>query len=187
MFNDLRGGAQVRPRRRWRFDRWLAAVAPIALLTAGLLAGCGGSSGDDAGASGGTGGGASSSASGDRAVRFAECMRENGVPDFPDPVDGSITMRSMPADSATMQAAQEACQKFAPQGRATQRMQEQIIAFSQCMRENGVPDFPDPEGPGRLLVPRTIDVQSPQFERARQACQGELRGSGWGEGGGVGG
>jgi hypothetical protein len=99
----------MRPRRR-RFDRWLAGVATIALLAAGLLAGCGGSSGEDADASGGTG---------DRAVRFAECMREHGVP-----------------------------------------------------------DFPDPEGPGRLLVPRTIDVQSPQFEQARQACQGELRGSG---------
>ena len=168
----------MRPRRRWRFDRWLAAVATIALLTAGLLAGCGGSSGDDADASGGTG---------DRAVRFAECMREHGVPDFPDPVDGRITLRSG-GDPAAMQAAQEACQELAPGGgRTTPQMQGQIIAFSQCMREHGVPDFPDPEGPGRLLIPRTIDVESPQFEQARQACQGKLRGSGWGEGGGVGG
>jgi hypothetical protein len=167
----------VRSRRRWRFDRWLAAIATIALLTAGLLAGCGGSSGSSAG----------SSASGDRAVRFAECMRENGVPDFPDPVDGRITMRSG-GDPATLQVAQEACQKFAPGGgRTTAQMQEQIIAFSQCMRDNGVPDFPDPEGPGRLLIPRTIDVESPQFEQARQDCQDKLRGSGWGEGGGVGG
>jgi hypothetical protein len=162
----------VRPRRRWR----LATVAAIALLTAGLLAGCGGSSGDSAG----------SSASGDRAVRFAACMREHGVPDFPDPVDGRITMRSG-GDPAAMQAAQAACQKLAPGGRTTAQMQEQIIAFSQCMRDHAVPDFPDPEGPGRLLIPRTIDTQSPQFEQARQACQGKLRGSGWGEGGGVGG
>jgi hypothetical protein len=160
---------QVKPRRR---RRWLAAVA---LLTAGLLEGCGGSPGS-----------ISSSASGDRAFRFAECMRDNGVPDFPDPVDGRITLRSA-GDPAAMQPAQEACQDLAPQGRANPRMQEQIIAFSQCMRDNGVPDFPDPEGPGRLLIPRTIDTQSPQFERARQACQGKLRGSGWGEGGGVGG
>lgn len=163
----------MRPRRR----RWLAAVA---LLTAGLLAGCGGSSGDDAGASRG-------SASGDSAVRFAECMRENGVPDFPDPVDGRITMSSAQAGSAAMRAAQEACQELAPHGRANPRMQEQLLAFCQCMRDNGVPDFPDPEGPGRLLVPRTIDTQSPQFEQARQACQDTLRGSGWGDGGGVGG
>ncbi len=159
------------PRRRWRF-------ATLALLTPVLLAGCGSSSDGSAG----------SSASGDRAVRFAECMRENGVPDFPDPVDGTITMRSS-GDPAAMQAAQQTCRKLAPQGggRATQRMQEQILAFSQCMRDNGVPDFPDPEGPGRLLIPRTIDTQSPQFEQARQACQSKLRGSGWGEGGGVGG
>lgn len=160
-------------RRRWRFD---GRLVTIVLLATALLAGCGGSSG----------GGTSSSASGDRAVRFAECMRDNGVPDFPDPVDGRITMRSG-GDPAAMQAAQAACQKLAPGGRTTEQMQEQILAFSQCMRDNGVPDFPDPEGPGRLLIPRTIDTQSPQFEQARQACQGKLRGSGWGEGGGVGG
>jgi len=113
-------------------------------------------------------------------------MRKHGVPDFPDPVDGRITMRSG-GDPAAMQAAQAACRQFAPSGRATAQMQGQLIAFSQCMRDHGVPDFPDPEGPGRLLVPRTIDVESPQFEQARQACQGKLRGSGWGEGGGVGG
>ncbi len=170
----------MRLRRRRRFARRLAASAASALLTAGLLAGCGGSSGDDADASG-------VSASGDRAVRFAACMRENGVPDFPDPVDGRFTMRAG-GDPAALRAAQEACQDLAPEGgRATQQMQEQILAFSQCMREHGVPDFPDPQGPGRLLVPRTIDTESPQFEQARQACQGELRGSGWGEGAGAGG
>ncbi len=164
----------MRPRRRWRLDRRLAAAA---LLAAALLAGCGGSSGGGADASAGTGG---------RAVRFAQCMREHGVPDFPDPVDGRITMSSG-GDPAALQAAQAACQQLAPQGRASPRMQEQILAFSQCMRDHGVPDFPDPQGPGRLLVPRTIDTQSPQFAQARQACQGKLRGSGWGEGGGVGG
>jgi hypothetical protein len=169
----------VRSRRRWRLHGWLVAAATIALLTAGLLAGCGGSSGDDADASGGGG-------SADRAVQFSECMRENGVPDFPDPVDGRITLRAG-GDPAAMQAAQQACQKLAPQGRADPQMQGQIIAFSECMRDNGVPDFPDPQGPGRLLIPRTIDVQSPQFEQARQACQDKLRGSGWGEGAGVGG
>lgn len=161
----------MRPRRRWQ-------LATAAVLAAGLLAGCGGASGEDAGTSGGAG---------DRAVRFAACMRENGVPDFPDPVDGRITLRRMPADPAAMRAAQEACRDLAPQGGATPQMQEQLLAFCACMRDNGVPDFPDPEGPGRLLIPRTVDTQSPQFEHARQACQGELRGSGWGDGGGVGG
>ncbi|HEX5146993.1 MAG TPA: hypothetical protein VFV85_08220 [Conexibacter sp.] len=157
----------MRSRRRW----WLAAAAA---LTTGLLAGCGGSSGD------------AGTAGADRAVRFSQCVREHGVPDFPDPVDGRITMRGG-GDPAVLQAAQAACRRFAPQGRATPQMQEQIIAFSQCMREHGEPDFPDPQGPGRLLVPRTIDTQSPQFEQARVACQGKLRGSGWGEGAGVGG
>jgi hypothetical protein len=181
-------------RRRWRCNGRLAAPAAIALLAAGLLAGCGGA-GDDGARAGASGGGGAGAATGDRgaqAVKFAACMRENGVPDFPDPVDGRIVMRAGPGgievDEATLEAAHAACQEFAPAGRADEQMQQQLLAFTQCMRDNGVPDFPDPQGPGRLLVPRSIDVQSPQFQQAHQTCQGELEGSGWGEGeGGVGG
>lgn len=49
-----------------------------------------------------------------------------------------------------------------------------LVKYSQCMRENGAPSFPDPVG-GRLQlrVQRggDLDPDSPQFQAAEQACQ----------------
>jgi hypothetical protein len=51
-----------------------------------------------------------------------------------------------------------------------------LVAFSACMRKHGLPNFPDPKpaGSGFGLTLRTengIDVRSPQFKRAQQACK----------------
>jgi hypothetical protein len=45
------------------------------------------------------------------------------------------------------------------------------LAFSECMRDNGV-DVPDPEADGSVaLGPDSgIDPQSPEFQEAQQAC-----------------
>jgi hypothetical protein len=55
--------------------------------------------------------------------------------------------------------------------------QQQLVAFSQCMRSHGVAEFPEPSG-GRLLIAvgghgahRTgLDPHSAQFQSARKAC-----------------
>jgi hypothetical protein len=53
-------------------------------------------------------------------------------------------------------------------------------AYSACMRSHGVPNFPDPDSKGRIKITSGkssngqktgVDVNSPQFKRARQACQ----------------
>jgi len=49
-----------------------------------------------------------------QAVRYSQCMRENGVPDFPDPVDGRIQLRAekgsdLDPESAGFKKAQETC------------------------------------------------------------------------------
>jgi hypothetical protein len=52
--------------------------------------------------------------------------------------------------------------------------------FSACMRSHGVPNFPDPDSKGRILITSGVDANghktgvdtnSPQFARARNACQ----------------
>jgi len=93
---------------RLRRPRRLLAAAP--LLAAVLLAGCGGAAGGDADTAGATG---------DRAVRFAACMRAHGVPDFPDPVDGRIQLRAekgsdLDPASAGFKKAQETCKQYEP-------------------------------------------------------------------------
>jgi hypothetical protein len=54
-----------------------------------------------------------------------------------------------------------------------------MVAFSACMRKNGVPKFPDPEvvdGGMRLSFgsENGIDPNAPQFKKARQACRSLL-------------
>ena len=129
----------------------LSAVALIALIGAG----CGG--GDDSG-----GGNTTADIQG-KAVKFAQCMRENGVSQFPDPdasgeltIDGVVNGSSIDPDGPTWQQAISACKDLQPPGftgggdRSSDE-QDAALEFAQCIRENGVPDFPDP-APGQPLV-----------------------------------
>jgi CDGSH-type Zn-finger protein len=54
-----------------------------------------------------------------------------------------------------------------------------LIAFSTCMRANGVPNFPDPSGAGGLNIAGTgINPQAPAFESAQAACVKLMPGGG---------
>jgi hypothetical protein len=129
----------------------LAGLALIAMIGAG----CGGS--DSSGA------GNTTAANQEKAVKFAECMREHGVHQFPDPdasghltVDGVINGSSIDPDSPTWNQAMDACKDLQPPGftgggERSSSQQEAALQFAQCIRENGVPDFPDP-APGQPLV-----------------------------------
>ena len=46
------------------------------------------------------------------------------------------------------------------------------LAYSQCMRSNGVANYPDPNGQGQILMQPNdgIDYGSPQFAHAKKAC-----------------
>jgi hypothetical protein len=104
----------------------------------------------------------SPSAAHEQAMRFAQCMRDNGVSAFPDPnASGSFTIdqiangSSVDTSSAAFQQALSACKDQEPAGFAgtkrTPQQQENALKFAQCIRENGVPDFPDPTADGPLV------------------------------------
>jgi hypothetical protein len=122
-------------------------------------------------------------------ARFAACMRKNGEPNFPDPnAQGQISISSAAGinpGSAQFQHAQQACQKELPNGGVPTPAQlaharQGALAFSACMRKNGVPNFPDPQfGPGggvsiRIGPSVGIDPRSPQFQHAQQLCQKDM-------------
>jgi hypothetical protein len=52
--------------------------------------------------------------------------------------------------------------------------QKKMVAFAQCIRSHGVPDFPEPSE-GRLIVKGTskngLNPGSPQFQAAMKACR----------------
>jgi hypothetical protein len=134
--------------------RPLAALALVALIGAGC------SNAPSANSAGNT-----TAANHDQAVKFAECMRTNGVSKFPDPdasgsftIDGVVNGSSLDPNSAAWQNAINACKDLEPAGftgtKRTAEQQQNALKFAQCIRDNGVKDFPDPT-PDEPLIDTT--------------------------------
>ena len=133
----------------------LAALATIALLGAG----CSNAASEDGGT--GTGGNENVTHQG-KAVKFAECMRDNGVSEFPDPdasggltIDAVVNGSSLDPSAPAWKEAIDACKRLQPPGftghKRSAQQQEAGLEFAQCIRDNGVKDFPDPAA-GEPLV-----------------------------------
>jgi hypothetical protein len=82
-----------------------------------------------------------------QALAYAECMRENGIAEFPDPdSNGGFEIRvqqgsSMDRSNPQYQAAEEACESLKPPGPGPGEdggNREANLKYSQCMRENGI-------------------------------------------------
>ena len=135
--------------------RPLAALAMLAVISAG----CGGTaSSTDTASSTGTGGNKNLTAR-DKVVKFTECMRENGVGDFPDPnASGEFPSFGISVSPAEWKRALGACKELQPPGSFSAHMTPKQLSvalkFAQCMREDGVPDFPDPVN-GQPLIDTT--------------------------------
>ena len=115
-------------------------------------------------------------------TRFAKCMRENGIPDFPDPeVDGGRIGIRMPdgVTKETADKASKACRELSPDGGKPRKADPAVTAklreLSKCMRANGVPDFPDPKADGGIEIREgagvDIDPESESFRNAERACE----------------
>lgn len=48
-----------------------------------------------------------------------------------------------------------------------------MLKFTACMRSHGILNFPDPtvNADGVSVDPGSLDLRSPQFRAAQQACQ----------------
>ena len=150
-------------------------IAVLAL--AATLTGCGGEKSGDAPPAGGTQGSAAPSLDPyAKGLKFAQCMRENGV-DMEDPEPGKgVQLRVQGVSQETVQKAMEACREWAPEGanggKADPKQAEQIRKFAQCMRDNGVEAFPDQEGAG-IRVDKSV-AEDPDFEAANDKCSKEF-------------
>lgn len=62
------------------------------------------------------------------------------------------------------------------------QQQQDALKFSQCMRANGLPGFPDPSAGGGIEIPvgSGIDPTSPAFQRAQARCRKLVPGGGIG-------
>jgi hypothetical protein len=125
----------------------LVALAIVALISAGC-------SNAPAGTGAGSDGG-NASAAREQALKFAQCMRNNGIREFPDPdASGTVTIEtiangtSIDTNSPAFQQAITACKDLEPAGftgaTRSPEQQQAALKFAQCIRDNGVNDFPDP-------------------------------------------
>jgi hypothetical protein len=155
--------------------RPLAALAMLAVIVAGCSNGSAGngnsgttsSSGTTSNSGTGSRSGSSSTAAShnstatprEKAVKFAECMRENGYPDFPDPkASGEFPGFGISVTPAVWIKALHACKELQPPGSFSAHLSPKQLAvalkFAQCIRANGVKDFPDPVN-GQPIVDTT--------------------------------
>jgi hypothetical protein len=126
-----------------------------------------------------------------QAVKYADCMRANGVPNFPDPgSNGALPDPALPA----FRAAQKACAQLQPAGlhlhgppEPTAAELRAALAFARCMRTHRFMRFPDPLttvsdvatltlAPGEYFpaIGNGTEVQSPAFRQAAKACGVQL-------------
>jgi hypothetical protein len=162
--------ATSRPRPNRYRHHLPIALAPVTCLVA--LSACG-SSGPSSSA--GTGSGNA------LAIKFAECMRSHGVPNFPDPGKPAAGPGSgIDPQSPAFQSSAQKCDKLTnnPQPKGTPASASQrraALANSECMRKHGVPNFPDPTFPSSGGIAIQLggagnNPQSPAFQRAQEIC-----------------
>ncbi|HWS33379.1 MAG TPA: hypothetical protein VN408_11615 [Actinoplanes sp.] len=132
--------------------------------------------------------------------QVVECMRDNGVTGMPDPFieahrltvpEGEMDAAEEKAGEQTWAAARKACQEAfdrIPQGALAQdggddqqpappgpEDVEKLRELAQCYRENGVPEWPDPDSDGRFPLEGTaLREEEPQpgnrLDTAHKAC-----------------
>ena len=159
--------------------RPLAALAVVALIGVG----CSNESSEN-----GSSGGNENATNRGKGVKFAECMRDNGVSEFPDPdasggltIDGVVNGSSLDSSTPAWKQAIAACKDLQPPGfmgtEASPEEQEVRLEFAQCMRDNGVEDFPDPAPNGALIDTTRIPSAAgrgarsiPGFDAAADTC-----------------
>jgi hypothetical protein len=127
----------------------------------------------------------------EKAVKFAECMRANGVPHFPDPDPKGDFNFGVDVTREVWLKAVDACKALKPPGalssKRTPEQQSAGLRFAQCVRDNGVKDFPDPVNGEPLIDTYKIPSSSKPggmtiLNAATQKCGGVLDRAAGGQG-----
>ena len=118
---------------------------------------------------------------------WASCMRAHGDPDQVDPtIDANKVIHiTFPASASNNgpvglgKGSNDPCSAYLTAASTALRGGQplpkpdpaKLEKFSQCMRANGIPDFPDPSG-GGLSLRRggDLDPSNPAFQHAQKLC-----------------
>lgn len=143
--------------------RSLLAIPAVTLTLAMGAVGCGGDGGENSEAS---------------PIKYSQCMRSEGVSWYPDPQPNGDMIASEPPDSdhQKLKAAEQACRKYNPINEANAISSEDLAKLrkiSQCMREKGIANYPDPDTNGAVNIDKSsgISPNDPTFKKAMDECK----------------
>jgi hypothetical protein len=158
-------------------------VLPLLVAAMFLATGCGGGKKDPGVASLGNAAKKSPSASPsasldprDAALKFAQCMRQNGI-NMPDPkADGGITIKADNTEKTKLDQAMKTCQHFMQDsgiGKAAKdpKFHDALVKYAACMRAHGV-NMPDPNADGSFEV-KNDDVKGKGKGRTSMGMGGD--------------
>lgn len=115
--------------------------------------------------------------------QYSQCMREHGFPTFGEPELKSDGLAFTDPEGVTpeqLQPADEACKHFLaslPQWLTEPRPVSEadmasLLRFAQCMRANGIPEWPDPKSDGTFPLRGTpLEGKSTLTGEAQRACR----------------
>jgi hypothetical protein len=154
-----------------------SVVVALAALAAGLaLTGCESTGGSQVASANG-GARPTSSASPppaadpeERALQFQQCMKEHGA---------EITASGAPIGTSVSKdffaKAQEACRIYAPSAHELHKYSpeevEKLRQLSRCVREHGVPEWPDPDPETGEIMFMPDPKKYPKAPEALEACK----------------
>jgi hypothetical protein len=115
------------------------------------------------------------------ALDLSKCMRGNGYPNFPDPVqddEGAWTIPEVPGLPTSTTVCDLLWRSFKQYDQDRRRSLLDMPKrrdYAKCMREHGVPDFPDPDEDGNFDLPdrvrQAVTNNDPTVRAARTACE----------------
>jgi len=167
----------------------LAALVVMALLTAA----CGGSPSASRMAGSTTHQSATTSSRTHARHLAGQCIRQHGIPNFPDPIvatSGPAKGKAIldkqalrPVPNSVVTRAMAACQTALAQAGISGHTagptistadQADYLRAAACMRAHGITNFPDPTFSGGHVsfpIPAGLDIHSTQVTRARLTCE----------------
>jgi hypothetical protein len=119
--------------------------------------------------------------------QVAQCVRDHGLPDFPDPTVDSSGHAHWPQGlqkppDAILQACQPIFNRIPPQDRgdntAATDSPAMLQRFARCMRQHGVQDWPDPDSQGNFHMPPSLAGNlkgGPRWAKISAAWNGPCR------------
>jgi hypothetical protein len=128
-----------------------------------------------------------SSDPGDADLAYAQCMRDHGISDFPDPQPGGGDIQLEPGsdldpNNPQFKAADDACKSLLPPPSSSvwtpsPQELEQLVRFAACMRAHGA-DVSDPDPTtGDMTTPHSTRAEAendPLYQAAFAACKDKL-------------